>query len=391
MNVKQIMQTNFLTFTENDEISKVIGALIKQKKRSAVVLDSEGNYLGVVSRRLMLSRKYDGKSKVANVLIKTPIILEDLDLLHCAKLMHATGVQNLPVERKGKLVGLLQLLDLLKELSLTLNIAKAKVQTLNLAKPKPLKSTDTVSKALTGMIKQKIDNVLVFRERELEGVLSIRDVLRVSMQNNERISNPGKAAGGMATRGAVVKRTSPLQLPVESFISKGPLLTVTRKHSLSDAIALMYKRNIRDLIVQEEGKVFGLITVKDLLRAFVAKELKTPLNLSIRGMKKLQMHDLQEARVLALIRSEVIKLQSKVGEELSVVLHMKIGKVQGRAHQYDLRLKVEGKSGILMTESAEWKLDTAIRKAFRSLVLSMQKKSVKSSGKQIGRKRVRGR
>ena len=356
--------------------------MLKNKKRSAVVLDSQGKYLGIVSRRKILGNKYDAKSKVTNVLVKTPIILEDLDLMHCAKLMHATGVQSLPVERKGKLVGLLQILDLLKELSLSLDAAKVKVSSLNLAKPNPLKNTDTVAKALAVMIKEKVDHVLVFQQRKLEGVLSIRDVLRVSMQNSERISHPAKAVGGRASRGAVVNRAPALALPVGSFISKGQLLTATRSHSLIDAVALMHKRNIRDLIVEEEGKVFGLVT---------AEEMKVPLNLSIRGMKKLQMHDLQEARVLALIRSESLKLQSKLGEELRFTLHMKIGKVQGRAHQYDLRLKAEGKSGIFMTDSNEWKLDVAVRKAFRSLTLSMQKKSVKGSSKQIGRKRIRGK
>ncbi len=388
MNVKEIMKTDFLTFTQDDSISKIVGALIKNKKRSAVVVDDQGSYLGLVSRRKLLNQKYSNKSKVQNIIIKTPIVLEDLDLISCAKLMHATGVQTIPVEKSGKLVGLVQILDVLKELSLDLDSASKSVGSLALAKPNPLKSLDPISKALTVMVQQKVDHILVFKNRELEGVLSIRDVLKVATHTQERISNPTKAGGGRTSRGSVVDREPLLQLPVGSFLSVGPLLTVTRKNSLMDAVALMHKRNIRDLIVQENDKVFGLVTVKDLLAAFVAKIIEPNLAIRIKGMSELGLHDVQQARFLALIRSEALALQRKAGEELRISLHMKMTKTQGSNHQYELKLKVEGSSGRLMSDATEWKLDAAIRSVFRALAYTSEKKSVKKSAKQIGRARM---
>jgi predicted transcriptional regulator/ribosome-associated translation inhibitor RaiA len=379
MKAEDIMHTDFLTFNNHDELSKVVGSLIKYKKRSAVVLDEKGSFQGIVSRRKLLSRKYDGKSHAHNVVIKTPIILGDLNLMHCAKLMHSTGVQTLPVENKGDLVGLVQLNDVLQELSLELDVAKEIVGSLNLVKPSPLKSDDTVAKALTIMINEKVDHVLVFDGRELDGLLSIRDVMKVSMQSAQRISNAGKSAGGNMSRAATVDKRSTLQLPVASFMSKDQLLTITRENTLLDAMAIMHKRNIRDLIVQENGKVYGLVTLKTILSAFVNKEIQVPLQLSIRGLKKLDLHDLQEARFLALIRSEALKLQRKAGEELIFSLHLKSAKKQGASHQYELKLKVEGSKGILMSEGSEWKLDTAIRSAFKSLSISVNKKSNKKS------------
>lgn len=389
MNVKDIMQTDFLTFTEDEEISKVVAALLKHKKRSAVVLSGAGEYVGVVSRRKLLNRKYAGTSKAMNVIVKTPIVLEDLDLMACAKLMHATGVQTIPVEKKGKLVGLVQILDLLKELSLDLDAAKDEVRRLKFAKPHPLKSSDTVAKALSVMIKEKVDHILVFDARQLVGILSLRDVLRVAHQNEDRISNPGKALDGRASRGAVVERNSPLQLPISSFLTTGPLLTVQRDNTLMDAVALMHKRNIRDLIVQEEEKVFGLVTVKEVLTAFVAKALEPRLQLRIRGLKKLQIHDMQEARYLALIRSEAAKLQRKAGEELRISLDLREGKTKGNARQYEIKLKVEGSNGLFTSEASAWKFDAAVRSVFKALSLSAEKKSERKSNKFLGRKRMR--
>ncbi|MBT6762829.1 CBS domain-containing protein [archaeon] len=388
MKAKDIMHTNFLSFNNNDELSKVVGSLIKHKKRSAVVLNEKGSFIGIVSRRKLLGRKYDATSKAHNVVIKTPIILEDLDLMHCAKLMHSTGVQTLPVENKGKLVGLVQLIDVLQELSLELDAAKQIVGSLDLIKPSPMKSVDSVGKALSIMIKEKVDHVLVFTNRELDGLLSIRDVMKVAMQQNQRVSNPGKAAGGIGSPSAVVDRNSPLNLPVDSFMSHGQLLTITRGNSLLDAMAVMHKRNIRDLIVQENGKVYGLVTLKTILGAFIHQEIQAPLQLNIRGLKKLDLHDLQEARFLALIRSEALKLQRKVGEELNFSMHLKVGKRTGAAHQYDVKLKVEGSHGILMADSNEWKLDAAIRSVFRALQLGFKKQSARKGAKQIGRTRM---
>ena len=123
------------------------------------------------------------------------------------------------------------------------------------------------------MIKQKVDNTLVFNDRKLEGVLSVRDILRVAMTGNQRISNPGKAGRGAQSRGAVVDRTPVMQMPVGSFIATGPLLTVTKENTLMDAIALMHRRNIRDIIVQEHDKVFGMVTTKDLLNSLIKLNL----------------------------------------------------------------------------------------------------------------------
>lgn len=380
MTVKKIMQTDFLTFKEEDEITKVVGSLIKHKKRNVVVLDNNGNYLGLVSRRKLLSGRFN-QSTAKNAIIKTPIVLEDLDLMSCAKLMHATGVKTIPVERKGKLVGIVRILDVLKELSLELSEGTKKVASLKLAKPNPLKSSDTVAKALAVMVKQKIDNILVFKNRKLEGVLSIRDVMKVATSAQERISNPGRLS-----KGGVTDRSPIMQMPIASFIITGPLLTVKRENKLMDAVALMHERNIRDLIVQEGDKIFGLVTVRDLLDAFVKDSLQPGLALNIRGLKKLGLHDMQEARFLSIIRSEALKLQRKMGEEVRISLDMKLKKATGASHQYELKLKVDGAQGLLMSETVEWKLDSAIRSVFRALALSSEKKAVKK-GKKFSRRK----
>ena len=377
MSIKKIMQKDFLTFTEEAKLTKVVGGLLKSKKRSAIVVNQNDEYLGVVSRRKLLSRKYGPESKAANVIIKTPIVLDDLDLVHTAQLMHKTGVQVVPVERKQKLVGLIRILDLLQELSLELGFAGRKVGSLKLSKPTPLSENDSVAKALSIMLKEKVDHVLIFSGRELQGVLSLRDVLRVAMVSDKKMSNPSKAGSGIGSRAASPERKPTLELPVKSFMTKLPLLTVNRNNTIFDAIALMHKKNIRDLIVEEEGKVFGLVTVKEVLDVFMAEQFKPEMKLQLNGFKKLGLHDLQEARILALIRSEVLKLQRKHGDSVKTSMHFKIGRTQAKQQQYIVKLKLDTDSNRFMADSNEWKLEAAIRNVFKSLDTTIKKKNSK--------------
>jgi predicted transcriptional regulator len=66
-----------------------------------------------------------------------------------------------------------------------------------------------------------------------------------------------------------------LKLPLRELMSK-PLVTITSKNSLKDAIQIMQQKNIRRLVIVENEKAIGIITNKDLFNVIMNNQTLIP-------------------------------------------------------------------------------------------------------------------
>lgn len=102
----------------------------------------------------------------------------------------------------------------------------------------------SLKEAVRIMIDKRIGSLLTRRGGDYVGMITERDVL-------------GKAV----LQGLDVEKTK-----VESLMSS-PLISVDANASLFEASRVMLERNIRRLLVTENGKVRGIVTQRDLTRA----------------------------------------------------------------------------------------------------------------------------
>ena len=110
---------------------------------------------------------------------------------------------------------------------------------------KPLIMVDvnaSVEEARNVMIEKNIGAVVVSRDGAPIGILTERDVLRISIS--------GKSCD---------------TLKVRNFMSQ-PLITIDHETSISEAVRTMIMNNIRRLLVKENGKIIAIITEGDLLK-----------------------------------------------------------------------------------------------------------------------------
>jgi signal-transduction protein with cAMP-binding, CBS, and nucleotidyltransferase domain len=68
-------------------------------------------------------------------------------------------------------------------------------------------------------------------------------------------------------RKAMASGAAPEQVAVRSVMS-APIMTIDIAQSAHEASDLMAERGIRHLVITEEGRVVGMISVRDLLRYF---------------------------------------------------------------------------------------------------------------------------
>lgn len=103
----------------------------------------------------------------------------------------------------------------------------------------------TLADAAVMMRDARIGAVLVVEHGTYVGIVSETDLVRKGMAN----------------------RLDPARATVRDVMSS-PVITIELDRSAHDASDLMAEKGIRHLAVTEEGRIVGIVTVRDLLRYF---------------------------------------------------------------------------------------------------------------------------
>jgi|ERR1700734_260213 CBS domain-containing protein len=111
---------------------------------------------------------------------------------------------------------------------------------------------DPVLEAIRMMAERHVGALLVMRGTELAGILSERDYARK----------------------VVLLGRSSAETPVWQIMTS-PVITVSPGNSVQDCMRLMTDRRIRHLPVVEGGKVVGMISIGDLVKAVIEEQQKT--------------------------------------------------------------------------------------------------------------------
>ena len=107
----------------------------------------------------------------------------------------------------------------------------------------------------------RFHHLLVVENNELRGVISDRDVLKASSPFLNTLAERSRDIETLSKR-------------AHQIMSREPI-TVTKEHSLGEAVALLLKQKVSCLpVVSPEGKIEGIVTWKDLIKAYVRNQDK---------------------------------------------------------------------------------------------------------------------
>jgi CBS domain-containing protein len=106
-----------------------------------------------------------------------------------------------------------------------------------------------VLEAIRAMAEHRVGALLVMRGAELVGVVSERDYARK----------------------VILLGRSSSDTPVRTIMSS-PVITVSPENSVSHCMQLMTDRHVRHLPVVEAGRVIGMVSIGDLVKAVIAEQ-----------------------------------------------------------------------------------------------------------------------
>ena len=198
------------------------------------------------------------------------------------------------VDALGKLVGVVSEGDFMHHMGFEYLVELKTVASAMTAHPLALQDTDTLASAARLMADKRISCVLVTHDGAPVGLVSERDMVRFSRMGPEQ-----------------------LQRPLAEVMS-GPLQTVAPDVPLQQAAQEMEMAHIRRLGVVEEGKLIGLITRHDVVKALQGRYIEY-LHETIQR----HHHEVQQAKAEVGLLSQKLKayrLMDHVSDAILVIL-----------------------------------------------------------------------
>lgn len=111
---------------------------------------------------------------------------------------------------------------------------------------------DPVLEAIRQMADHHVGALVVMKDGKLEGIVSERDYARK----------------------VILHGRSSAETPVRQIMSS-PVVTVSLAQTVQDCMELMTGRRLRHLPVVEEGRVVGMVSIGDLVKAVMEEQQRT--------------------------------------------------------------------------------------------------------------------
>lgn len=250
--VSEIMTTNLTTATVANSIQEVVemmvaadvGRIIITHKEIPVGIFTEKD----IMKRVVNSSTDPRKSPIKDVMT-SPIraVREETDIVEALGKMIRGKYRHLLVRgRRGKIVGIVSMRRILR-LAVELGQGMNETKTLGSLASGQALSVDqsaSVSETVELMIEKNVASIIVSVSGKPTGIFTERDVLK-------RV-----AAMGMDTNKTQV-----------SQVMTSPLVTMVESAVIGEALAEMYRRDIRNMpVLAPGGELMGIVSMSDVLQ-----------------------------------------------------------------------------------------------------------------------------
>ena len=250
--VSEIMTANLTVAPASTAIIEVMQLMVSEDVGRIIIMDHEIP-VGIFTEKDVLKRVVNAnldpmKTNIKEVMT-TPIraVREETHIVEAFAKMYQGKYRHLLVRgRRGKIVGIVSMRRILG-LAVELGQGMSETKTLGSITTSSVVSVDpslSVEATVDLMVHQSIGAVVITAAGKLHGIFTERDVLK-------RV-----AATGINTKKTAVKE-----------VMTSPLVTMESSALVGDALAEMYRRDIRNMPVTDpQGTLMGIMSMPDILQ-----------------------------------------------------------------------------------------------------------------------------
>jgi predicted transcriptional regulator len=376
--VEDVFKKGFLEVHENDTLSSCLSLFKEETPPVLAVLDDEGNYKGVISRKWIIRSSLDySKTKVKSLMRSAPAVNLQDPLSKVAKLMIESEIRQLPVYHEEKLLGFLTDEDVIHGAVME-QWGNTRVEEIMTKKPFVIEEDDSIGAVLSLLRAEAISHVPIVRDGKLVGIVSIYDVIESVFQPRQ-VQRVGERVG---------EKVPVLSIPAKSIMVK-PVITVLPETKLRDAEEQMHKFNISSLVIVSKGRPAGIITKRDFLEPLAQME-QPPQRLTMQfSVKDMEVDELQRDLIMDDFES-FTRRYGKTLESGTLFVYMKTHGTNFKGDQLiHCRLQFRTKKGAFFSSSEGYGVEQTFRVALDRLEGQIVKSTELSHDREFAKEYLR--
>ncbi len=263
MQASDIAKKQFWAADAEQPLSSVLSRLDKP-----VLVFTEGKYSGMFQPRKILKSRIDvARQKVKTAMVHVPIVNPKASLKEIAGLMYTADVFALPVSGKLLRKEYIQVVDAASVVKIAAKEdACHALRAFELAGRKSIITLDAktpLSTAINVLKQARIDHIPVLDGKKLAGMVNTIDILLKYMLFAPHREGGQGAHGSWKHPRKEIKINS---LPISNEME--PAVVVSPDATYRQIVLAMGKGS--SVILQEQGEPTGIVTLKDLLKAYAA-------------------------------------------------------------------------------------------------------------------------
>jgi len=369
MQIKELVEKDFLKIDKKEPISKLVGKLKNSKNRNALVFDKD-KFLGIISKgSLLRSKVMADEMKISKVIKPIATISEEADVLEAAYLMFNVDTNILPVEKKGKITGVLRIFDLLGQWKKFNEIRNWPIKEVKIEKIKKMDEDTKIGEIIHEMHEKRNYGIPITDETgKLKGMISVSDIYN-------QIISPVVRDRGMSSNLAKTKNTkafkgnipSIMEMPAISFGTIRDIYYENEGEKVTEAIREMRKHNVMSIVVMKNEKPIGVVTANGLLRAMAALYKGPEYNIRLTGIKKTNLEPYQVANIKKILNDQATVFSRWLKNEFVLRVDVKEYKKDGKRHKWSVMMKLIFPGRMIQGDEHDWDIETALRKAFNNV------------------------
>jgi len=371
---RDLMSQEFLSVQKEEPISKVIGKLILEDLRTAIVMWKK-KYIGIIDRDLLVESKIDSTSAEAGTFVAhPPVVGQDEDLLKCAELMYGSYPCSLPIKRGNQVLGVVRARDILQHLPSIPQLRKLKVADVMSSSLIVFDYDARLGDAINIMHEKGFGRVpVVDKAGHVSGVFSLTDVIYKHLKAPNKKVKGSKGSANFFSKSYTPDKLFILSTPIGDAAS--PItITASKDDQLGKVVEDMAKYKISDVVVVENQKPVGIVTTRDLLRAFTLLKEPDFWKLHFIGLNKLK--PLQAKFVREIVSEHYEKIRRAYFKEFPryFLTEIKLYEEPGKQKRikYSVHIRLAMPSQVFSTEHAHFDLNTAMSWALREMERMIQ-------------------
>jgi len=247
-------------------ISKAIGLMRDSDAYEAFIC--LGDKVGAVTVRDMLRLKSFTNVRVETLMSFIPKLSLDTDLMYAARIMADYRIRALPVVENREVIGKLDAKAIINRIRNT-NLSNIKVSKIMSTPPLTILSGEKVAKAREIMLRKKIDQLPVLKDKRVKGVVTSTSI----------VFDLVPSLGGEKYTIGVPDTVRFLDSPVDAIIDANPLVC-SPQDAIREVIGGMLNGKSSYCLVALGEELQGIVTYRDFMKLISGKiEVNIPVQI----------------------------------------------------------------------------------------------------------------